>query len=140
MSHRTFIYSGMIMSSSIASTCVPRELNWGCFSTSQTPPWDIQNEFLLEPLNTTCQKPWLCLCIPCTMEDTLGSSGVKFGLSDIKYGKKCCPLPWLTMGPSQCSRVVCFVLTTFIYSRQLLSQCYAMGPASDSGNCLLKLG
>lgn len=66
---------------------------------------------------TTCQKPLLHLCIPCTVADTLGSSGVKIGLSYHKILKKktAVPLLWLSMGPSQCLRVVCLVLKVFIY-------------------------
>lgn len=47
---------------------------------------------------TACQKPWLCLCISCMVGDTLGSSGVKFGLSDRRYEKKCCPFPMAEHG------------------------------------------
>lgn len=40
---------------------------------------------------TSCQKPWLCLCITCVVGDTLGSFGLKFGLSGRRYKKKCGP-------------------------------------------------
>lgn len=47
---------------------------------------------------TTCQKLWLCLCISCMVGDTLGSSGVKFGLSSIRYEKKYCPFTMAEYG------------------------------------------
>lgn len=84
---------------------------------------------------TTCQKPWLCLCIPCMVGDTLGCSGVKFGLSDIKYEKKCCPFTVAEHGSFSVLQSGLSCLESLF-----LRKATAMGPASDSGNCLLKLG
>lgn len=101
-----------------------------------SPPWDIQSEFLLEALNKYMSKT---MAVPMHAlhggRHTLGYSGVKFGLSDIKYEKKCCPFTLAGHGSFS-------VLQSGLFCLEILYllKAIAMGPASDSGNCLLKLG
>lgn len=85
-SHKTFIY-GIFHYKHI---CAQRTEPWLLFYITASSLGHLKN-FSWNHEITTGQKPWLCRCIPCTVRDTLGSSGVEFGLSGMRYEKKHCP-------------------------------------------------